>query len=263
MHYTATGKPTTDHTKVGYYFYKEEPKYLLRQASITDFSLEIPPGVERHQETAYIEIPEDILIFGTQPHCHSRCYSTKLRIRYPDGKEKVLLNQPRYFFEWQREFHFDGMLEVPKGSLLIADYVYDNSTNNTFNPDPKKNVTFGEQTTEEMLFTFFRFRFKNETVKDRHDDWFQELQGNVVFGALDDNIDGKLTAAEFRNDPRFKAVVQFLPMVDSDKDGALSKSEMATAMKMMQQMRASGAVAAAPKEDAAAAEMRKAATGEN
>ncbi len=265
MHYTATGKPLNDKTEAGYYFYKEEPKYILRQASITDFSIEIPPGEARHLETAYIEIPEDIQIFGTQPHCHSRCYSTKLRIRYPDGTEKMLLNQPRYDFAWQREYHFDNMLEVPKGSLLIADYVYDNSAANGFNPDPKKNVTFGEQTSEEMLFTFFRFRFKGETVKDRHDEWFKELQGNVVFGALDDNIDGKLTAAEFRNDPRFKSVVQFLPMVDTDKDGALSKAEMAKAMQMMQQMRAKAPAAAAadaPKMDKGAAAMVEGATGQ-
>jgi hypothetical protein len=262
MHYTAFGKPVTDKTEVGYYFYKEEPKYILRQASITDFSLEIPAGAERHHETAYIEIPQDIEIFGTQPHCHSRCYSTQLRIRYPDGKEKLLLNQPRYDFAWQREYHFDGLLHVPKGSLLIADYIFDNSEGNTFNPDPKKNVTFGEQTSEEMLFTFFRFRFKGETTKDRHDEWFRELQGNVTFGALDDNIDGKLTAAEFRNDPRFKPVVQYLPMVDSDKDGALSKPEMAKALQMMQQMRASGQAAAAPKRDAGAAAMVEGATGQ-
>lgn len=263
MHYTATGKALTDKTEAGYYFYKEEPKYLLRQASITDFSIEIPPGAARHLETAYIEVPQDIEIFGVQPHCHSRCYSTKLRIRYPDGSEKMLLNQPKYDFAWQREYHFDNMLSVPKGSLLIADYVYDNSAANGFNPDPKKNVTFGEQTSEEMLFTFFRFRFKGETVKDRHDEWFKELQGNVLFGALDDNIDGKLTAAEFRNDPRFKSVVQFLPMVDTDKDGALSKAEMAKAMQMMQQMRGGrGGPPGAPKMDAGAAAMVEGATGQ-
>ncbi len=255
MHYTPVGKPTTDKTEVGYYFYKEEPTYILRQASITDFSLEIPAGDARHPETAYLEFPHDAQIFGVQPHCHSRCYSTKLRIRYPDGSEKLLLNQPRYDFAWQREYHFDKLLEVPKGSLLIADYVYDNSDANGFNPDPKKNVTFGEQTSEEMLFTFARFRFKGETTKDRHDEWFQQLQGNITFGALDDNIDGKLTKEEFRNDPRFKPVVQYLPMVDADKDGALSKSEMAAAMKMMQQMRASGAAPPAPKVDAGTAAM--------
>ena len=176
MHYTPIGKPTTDTTEVGYYFYKEQPKYILRQASITDFSIEIPAGAGRHMETAYLEFPHDAEVFGVQPHCHSRCYSTKLRIRYPDGTEKVLLNQPRYYFSWQREYHFKDLLEVPKGSLLIADYVYDNSTANLANPDPKKHVTFGEQTSEEMLFTFARFRFKGETTTERHDEWFAELQ---------------------------------------------------------------------------------------
>jgi len=188
-------------------------------------------------ETAYLEFPHDAEVFGVQPHCHSRCYSTKLRIRYPDGTEKVLLNQPRYYFGWQREYHFKEMLEVPQGSLLIADYVYDNSTANRANPDPQKLVTFGEQTSEEMLFTFARFRFKGETTTERHDEWFAALQASVTFGALDDNSDGKLTAAEFRNDPRFKPVVGYLPMVDADKDNALSKSEMAAALQMLRKMR--------------------------
>jgi mono/diheme cytochrome c family protein len=264
MHYTPVGKVTTDKTEAGYYFYKETPKYILRQASITDFSLEIPAGESRHLETAYLEFPHDAEIFGVQPHCHSRCYSTKLRIKYPDGTEKVLLNQPRYDFSWQREYHFDKLLEVPAGSKLIADYIFDNSAANVSNPDPKKNVTFGEQTSEEMLFTFARFRFKGETTSDKHDEWFRELQGNVTFGALDDNMDGKLTPAEFRNDPRFKPVVQYLPMVDADKDGALSKAEMANAMQMMQKMRANpAAAAAAPKDDAGTAAMKQAATGQS
>jgi hypothetical protein len=262
MHYTPVGKTTTDTTEVGYYFYKEQPKYILRQASITDFSIEIPPGVERHLETAYLEFPHDAEIFGVQPHCHSRCYSTQLRIRYPDGSEKLLLNQPRYYFGWQREYHFKDMLEVPKGSLLIADYVFDNSTSNAANPDPKKNVTFGEQTSEEMLFTFARFRFKGETTTERHDEWFGELQRNVTFGALDDDIDGKLTAAEFRNDPRFKPIVGYLPMVDADKDNALSKAEMANALQMLRKMREQRMAPPAPKEDVGAAAMRQNATGE-
>jgi hypothetical protein len=214
-------------------------------------------------ETAYLEFPHDAEVFGVQPHCHSRCYSTKLRIRYPDGTEKVLLNQPRYYFSWQREYHFKDMLEVPKGSLLIADYVYDNSTANKDNPDPHKHVTFGEQTSEEMLFTFARFRFKGETTAERHNEWFSELQSNVAFDALDDDIDGKLTPAEFRNDPRFKPMLSFLPMVDADKDGALSKTEFAGALQMMRKMRQSGAAPAAPKDDAGTAAMKQAAGGTN
>lgn len=257
MHYTPVGKPMKDATQVGYYFYKEQPKYILRQASITDFSLEIPAGEARHHETAYLEFPHDALLFGTQPHCHSRCYATKLRIVYPDGTEKLLLNQPRYDFGWQREYHFDPMFEVPAGSKLIADYIYDNSDQNPSNPDPKKNVVFGEQTSEEMLFTFVRFRWKDETVDNRHDEWMKELQLNMVFGAFDDDHDGKLSPAEFRNDPRFGPLKKYFSMVDTDKDGFLSKAEFTNAMSMMQKMRPGGAKPASADGAAAAPDAMK------
>jgi Ca2+-binding EF-hand superfamily protein len=114
-----------------------------------------------------------------------------------------------------------------------------------------------------MLFTFARFRFKGETTTERHNDWFGELQANVAFDALDDDIDGKLTTAEFRNDPRFKPMLNFLPMVDADKDGMLSKAEFAGALQMMRKMRQSGTAPAAPKEDAGTAAMKQAAGGSN
>lgn len=265
MHYTTTGKPVTDRTKVGYYFYKEPPKNILRQTSITDFSLEIPAGKARHHETAYLIFPDDAEIFGTQPHCHSRCYSTKLTIRYPDGREEVLLNQPRYDFGWQREYHFKPMLQVPKGSMMIADYVFDNSDQNPSNPDPRINVTFGEQTSEEMLFTFMRFRFKNESVDNRRDDLMKELQTSVVFGAFDDNRDGEIVAAELRNDPRFGQLKGYIGMVDANKNGSLNLAEWTNAMNIMQQMRnrPGAAPAAAPKPDAGAEAMVNQATGGN
>jgi mono/diheme cytochrome c family protein len=237
MHYTTTGKPVRDETEVGLYFYKEEPKYILRQASVTDFSIELPAGASRHKERAYLEFPHDALLFGTQPHCHSRCYSTKLTLRYPDGKQKVLLNQPRYEFGWQREYLFKELLPVPAGSVLIAEYVYDNSAANVANPDPKHDVVFGEQTSEEMLFTFVRFRWKDETSAIRRDDYQKDLQNGVMFGALDDNMDGKLQKAEFRNAKMFAPLKANFALVDKDKDGAVDKAEMQAAQAMMRRMR--------------------------
>jgi len=269
MHYTSNGKRITDKTKVGYYFYDKAPTHMLRQTSITDFSLEIPAGAARHHETAYVIFPGDAEIFGTQPHCHSRCYSTKLTIKYPDGREEVLLNQPRYDFGWQREYHFEPMLQVPKGSMMIAEYVFDNSTSNPANPDPTHNVTFGEQTSEEMLFTFMRFRFKDETVAHRRDDLMKELQTSVVFGAFDDDHNGEVTPAEIRNDPRFAPLKGYLGMVDTNKNGSLDMKEFVAAMGMMQQMRRPGAApapapaAGAPKPDAGADAMVNQATGQH
>jgi hypothetical protein len=250
MHYTPVGKPMRDQTQVGLYFYKDEPKYILRQASVTDFSIEVPAGEARHKERAYLEFPHDALLYGTQPHCHSRCYSTKLTIRYPGGREKVLLNHPRYDFGWQREYIFKELLPVPAGSVLIAEYVYDNSGANAANPDPGHNVVFGEQTSEEMLFTFVRFRWKGETSTNRRDDYQKDLQSGGMFGALDDNMDGKVQKAEFRNAAMFAPLKANFGLVDKDKDGAVDKAEMQAAMNMMRRMRGPRNTQATPPSDA-------------
>jgi hypothetical protein len=46
------------------------------------------------------------------------------------------------------------MITVPKGTVLKATAHYDNSTANPRNPDPEKEVRFGLQTFEEMMFGF-------------------------------------------------------------------------------------------------------------
>ena len=85
-----------------------------------------------------------------------------------------------------------------------------------------------------------------------------------VFRDADLNHDGKLTPEEFRNDPRFKPMLKFLPMVDADHDGALSKAEFLNALQLMRKMREQQrAAAATPKEDAGSAAMKQSASGSN
>ncbi|MBI1340563.1 redoxin domain-containing protein [bacterium] len=261
MHYTTTGKAARDETEVGLYFYDEKPEFVLRQAAVTDFSIEIPAGAARHEEQAYLEIPHDMVLYGTQPHAHYRGYASKLTLRYPDGTEKVLLNQPQYDFSWQREYIFDGMLDVPAGSKIIANYIFDNSVNNRYNPDPSINVTFGEQTHEEMLFTFIRYRWKDETSTNPTDQYQTDLQSGVLFGALDDNIDDKLQLAEFRTSPRLKIFRDNFKLMDQNSDGAIDKAEFKRANDFMRQMRNRGGQAPAASSDAGATAFEQQATG--
>jgi len=126
-------------------------------------------------------------------------------------------------------------------------------------------VTFGEQTSEEMLFTFMRFRFKDETVTNRRDDLMRALQTSVVFGAFDDDRNGEITPAELRNDPRFGALKGYIGMVDANKNGSLNMAEWTNAMNIMQQMRGrpgAAPAANAPKPDAGADAMVNQATGQ-
>jgi hypothetical protein len=118
-----------------------------------------------------------------------------------------------------------------------------------------------------MLFTFMRFRFKNETVTNRRDDLMKELQTSVVFGAFDDDRNGEITGAELRNDPRFGALKGYIGMVDANKNGSLNMAEWNSAMTIMQNMRkapgaAPAAAAPAVKPDAGAKAMLDNVTGQ-
>ncbi len=56
---------------------------------------------------------------------------------------------------------------MPAGSKLIANYVYDNSKRNPSNPDSTIQVSWGEQSFQEMLFTSLRYRWTDETASHR------------------------------------------------------------------------------------------------
>lgn len=229
MHYTPNGKAQVDHTKVGIYYAKEPPKYILRQLGIADFSIAIPAGDGMRHERGYVEFPEDVLLYMVRPHAHARGYATRMTVRYPDGHEVILHNQPRYDFNWQREYVFSDWLPIPKGSIMIADYIFDNSVNNRSNPDPKIDVAFGEQTFEEMLFTYLQYRIVGEDREHPRDDVQAAISKSIGFSVLDDNIDRKIQPEELRG-KRFEKLKANFAALDANHDGGLDKAEYFAAM---------------------------------
>ena len=54
-------------------------------------------------------------------------------------------------FNWQGSYQFAKPIRLPKGSRIQVRAIYDNSADNTKNPNsPPKDVTWGEQTIDEM-----------------------------------------------------------------------------------------------------------------
>jgi hypothetical protein len=82
---------------------------------------------------------------------HLRGKSFRIEAIFADGRHEVLLDVPRYEFEWQNVYVLSEPKLMPEGSVLRCLARYDNSADNPSNPDPKKVVTWGEQTHEEML----------------------------------------------------------------------------------------------------------------
>jgi hypothetical protein len=242
-HYTPFGKEVVDKSQIALYFYDKPPELIMHSVVVIDNTISIPANDGHHQEIAYVEFPHDALLYSAFPHAHYRAYSSDLWIRYPDGKEKLLLSLPRYDFNWQRSYTFDKPIAVPAGSKLIAHYIYDNSKRNPSNPDPKINVTWGEQSFQEMLFTSLSFRWAEETAEHRVN-YDGEMNANRLMGMMDDNLDGKIEKAELKSRIG-EQLGKFFDGLDKNHDGALDRTELAAAQQMMG-MRQRGSAAAPP-----------------
>lgn len=233
MHYTPFGKEVVSASQIGLYFYKEgeTPELMMRENTIANTFIKIPPNTEAHEETSYLNFPHDALLYSAVVHAHYRGTYSALKIRYPDGSEKQLLNVPRYDFNWQRMYEFAEPIKVPAGSKLIATYIYDNSKRNPANPDPNKEITWGDQSFEEMFFTQLRYRWVDETAA-KQTTYDEEMLSTRLIGMMDTNLDDKLQPDELRGGlgdairPRFA-------MADTNKDGGIDAKEFEPIMKMM------------------------------
>jgi len=156
-HYTATGKPTTDRTRVGVKFAKSRPETEVRFASLINGSFHIPPGAADHRVDAEMTINQDVTMWSMLPHTHVRGIRWTYEATYPDGRTQTILSVPKYDFNWQTDYVFKQPLKLPKGTKLHATAWYDNSKNNPSNPDPTKDVWWGDQTWDEMMYTGLTF----------------------------------------------------------------------------------------------------------
>jgi len=74
-----------------------------------------------------------------------------------DRTRRVLLSVPNYNFNGQRDYHCREPVALPKGTRLVVRAAWDNSALNPHNPDPSKEVRWGDQTFEEMFYASFKF----------------------------------------------------------------------------------------------------------
>ena len=153
MHYTTTGKATTDRTGIGLVYAPAPPSIELRSTALINGSLEIPAGAPDHRVDAEMTINRDVTLWSMLPHTHVRGKRWVYDVTYPDGRKEVILSVPKYDFEWQTEYKFQRPMKLPKGTTLHATAWYDNSAGNRANPDPTSKVWWGDQTWEEMMFT--------------------------------------------------------------------------------------------------------------
>ncbi|RPI54527.1 MAG: hypothetical protein EHM55_10560, partial [Acidobacteria bacterium] len=153
MHYTTNGKPASDRTKVGVTFSREQAPREVQAQHFFNGTLRLPPGAADVAVTTDLEFVQDATVWGLFPHTHLRGKKWAYTLALPTGETRTILSVPRYDFNWQTYYMFTEPLRVPKGSKIVSTAWYDNSAANKSNPDPTKEVLWGDQTWEEMQYS--------------------------------------------------------------------------------------------------------------
>ncbi|HEY1597982.1 MAG TPA: redoxin domain-containing protein [Pirellulales bacterium] len=231
LHYTPNGTPAKDRSYVGLKFTDpDKVKWVARSTSVANMLFAIPPGDSDYQVTAEGKFEHDTLVANLTPHMHTRGKSFRYEVTYPDGKQEILLDVPRYDFNWQTTYLLDQPKMLPKGTKLVCTAHWDNSEENLSNPDPNKIVTWGSQTFEEMMIGFYVEVFPKGEMPARPSGGrsFEQFTPDKVLAALDVNKDGKLTKEEVPG-----RIGERFDLVDQNHDGALSKQELEMLLTLM------------------------------
>lgn len=165
VHYTPNGTATEDRSYVGLIFAKEPPKKQLLTRPIMNQDFVIPPGDPNYTVESSYTFKADAHIHSLMPHMHWRGKDFQFRVTYPDGTSKIILSVPKYSFAWQSIYNLKEPVPAPKGTRVDCLAHFDNSKKNKYNPDPTKEVRWGDQTWEEMMIGWTSFTLDQEPEK--------------------------------------------------------------------------------------------------
>lgn len=167
LHYTTNGKETTDSSRIGLWFYPEdqipEERMMGRCACIFPNEwTDIPANHPNFEQTKSITIAEDAYLYGHYAHMHFRGKYMRFFADYPDGSREELINIANFSYNWQPTYEYEEPKFVPAGTKITAVGAFDNSAQNPANPDPSIDISWGEQSWDEMFFGTTQWKYVDQ-----------------------------------------------------------------------------------------------------
>ena len=156
MHYTTNGHPASDQSSVGMVMAPKPPaqRVLSLQLANDHDTIPIPAGAKDYRVEVHGTLPHDCTLLNFFPHMHLRGKRFEYNIVHADKSVETLL-RVNYDFYWQLSYRLAEPRRLKAGAVLQAVAWYDNSRRNPHNPDPDNDVTWGDQTYNEMMVGFF------------------------------------------------------------------------------------------------------------
>lgn len=162
IHYHPDGKAEKDRSQLALYFAKKPVDRPVSWLSISNNRIDIPANEKDYKREANLTLPCPVTVIGVTPHMHLLGKTMKASATLPSG-EVVPLVDVTWDFRWQDQYQYKTPLRLPEGTKIHMEAVFDNSSDNSANPnDPPRRVRFGEQTTDEMCFLFLTVAFDSK-----------------------------------------------------------------------------------------------------
>lgn len=155
MHYTASGKATKDQTSIGLVFASETPTTRIITTAAVNNRFTIPAGDGDFKAEATVPVNNPMVMLSVFPHMHLRGKAFQYDLIYPTGETKTIMRVDHWSLNWQLSYKLAEPIELTPGMKVKATAWWDNSPNNPSNPDPSKEVKWGDQSWEEMLVGFY------------------------------------------------------------------------------------------------------------
>jgi hypothetical protein len=123
---------------------------------MANYEMNIPAGESNYKRSTTYTLPKDVIMVGIVPHMHLLGKSMRVTATQPRQTPEVLIDIPVWNYNWQDEYYYEKPIRLKAGTKIVVEAVFDNSADNPSNPSsPPQRVTWGEETTDEMLFCFF------------------------------------------------------------------------------------------------------------
>lgn len=155
-HYHPNGRAATDRSRVGIYFASDSARRRIGELSVAKTDLHIPPGSRGFRHMSTYTLPTDTIIHRVLPHTHLLGRKTSAVAILPDGRTEPLIRIDDWDFNWQSSYQYAQPLQLPAGTRIEFEVVFDNSVNNPMNPHTRPRwVHWGESSLDEMAVCFF------------------------------------------------------------------------------------------------------------
>jgi tetratricopeptide (TPR) repeat protein len=151
VHMRPSGRSEVVEPSIGLFFGDDPPERTPAMLRLGRQSIDIAAGEKDYTITDSFVLPVDVEVQAVQPHAHYRAREVRGVATLPDGTVKWLISIKDWDFRWQHVYRYVTPFALPKGTTLAMRYTYDNSADNSRNPQqPPQRVLWGQWSKDEM-----------------------------------------------------------------------------------------------------------------